>query len=191
MMAPLVLAILLIAAAAAGAYYANRPHEGVMMEKEEGAMMEKEDSGAMMEKKEGTMMEKRPEATPEPSPTAGTEQSTGQLVAEFSMAGYTNAVKTGKVAVLYYYANWCPICRAEFPKFQAAVRTLADVRVSAFRVNYNDTDTDTDETTAAKTFQVGSQHTLVIVKNGELAFKGSTAGWTETQYTEKIREFLP
>jgi len=186
MMGPLVLAILLVAAAAAGAYYATRPQEGATMQKEEDAAMGEKDGSAMVEQKEeGAMMEKSPEAMPESSPEAS------QMVTEFSMAGYTNAVKTGKLAVLYYYANWCPICQREFPVFQGAIRDLNDGRVASFRVNFNDSDTDSEETAAAKTFQVGSQHTLVIVKNGNLAFKGSVAGWTQEQFTEKIREFLP
>lgn len=181
MIAPLVLALLLVAAAAGGAtYYVRQTGRAELTTGPDIPVGPRESSPS-------------PTATVSVSPAGepSAPPAAAQMVAEFSMAGYTNAVKTGKLAVLYYYANWCPVCKAEFPTFQASIRDLNESRVASFRVNYNDSDTDSEETAAAKTFQVGYQHTLVIVKNGNLAFKGSVAGWTQEQFTEKIREFLP
>lgn len=113
------------------------------------------------------MLPETGEAPPSVSPAPHT------LVTEFSMAGYMNAVKTGKLVVLYFYANWCPSCKEQFPKFQAAIAELANPRVAAFRVNYNDSDTDSEEKTAAQTFQVGSEGTLVIVKDGKNVYKSN------------------
>jgi len=178
MIAPLVLAVLFVAAAFGGAFY------------DAAQRLAGPDTGSDIPvgpREESPSPSPAESAVPGPSATP----TAAQLVNEFSMAGYTNAVKTGKVAVLYYYADWCPVCQAEFPVFQEAVRELNESRVVAYRVNYNDSDTDAEEKAAAKTFQVGSQHTLVVVKSGTLAFKGSTAGWAKDDYLARIREFLP
>jgi thiol-disulfide isomerase/thioredoxin len=166
MVLPLVLAVLLVLAAVLGARYAGTgPAESASPSPEPSATVSESPAAA---------------ASPTPSlpPHA--------LVGEYYLADYMHAVKTGKLVVLYFYANWCPVCKEEFPKFQTAIAGLSEPRVAAFRVNYNDSDTDDDEKTAAKTFQVGSQHTLVIVKDGKEAYQSSAP----VDYLSVIREHL-
>ena len=61
---------------------------------------------------------------------------------DFNKSDYEKAIASDKVVILYFYASWCPICQAEFPKMQQAFDSLSTDKVVGFRVNYNDSDTD-------------------------------------------------
>lgn len=108
---------------------------------------------------------------------------------DFNKADYDVALKSDKLVVLYFYANWCPICRVEFPKMQEAFNELTTDQVIGFRVNYNDSETDDDEKSLAKQFGVAYQHTKVLVKNRERILK-SPEGWDKNRYTNEISKAL-
>jgi hypothetical protein len=81
-----------------------------------GTMMMGQGTGTMM-KKEDTMMKK------EDAMMDGGMMYKGAVLAgkaspllDFNKADYDTAVKSGKLVTLYFYANWCPLCKAEFPK---------------------------------------------------------------------------
>lgn len=71
-------------------------------------------------------------------------------------------MREGKPIILFFFANWCPTCAAEEPVFRQQIAETAHT-VKAFRVNYNDSDTDADERALAKEFSVFLQHTLVYL----------------------------
>ena len=108
---------------------------------------------------------------------------------DFKKADYDEALKTDKLIVLYFYANWCSICKEEFPKMQEAFDELNTDRVIAFRVNYNDNETDDAEQDLARQFGVAYQHTKVFVKNGERVLK-SPESWDKNRYLSEINEFI-
>lgn len=108
---------------------------------------------------------------------------------DFVKTDYDSALGSDKLIVLYFYANWCPICRAEFPLMQAAFDDLKNDQVIGFRVNYNDSDTDSDEKALAKQFGVAYQHTKVFVKNGTRTLKAPD-GWDKKRYLEEIAKGL-
>ena len=142
----------------------------VMMEKEEGVMMEKKE-GETVVKYSGIVL-------------AGKSAP----LLDFTKADYDAALKTDKLVVLYFYANWCPICKAEFPKMQEAFNELDTDRVIGFRVNYNDNQTDKDEENLAREFGIAYQHTKVFVKNGERILK-SPEGWDKNRYFQEINKY--
>ncbi|MGB2791549.1 MAG: thioredoxin family protein, partial [Candidatus Moraniibacteriota bacterium] len=79
---------------------------------------------------------------------------------DYTKSAFDQAV--GKRRVLFFYANWCPICRPADSDIRANVAKLpADV--AGLRVNYNDTDTDSDEKALAKEYGVTYQHTFVQI----------------------------
>lgn len=108
---------------------------------------------------------------------------------DFDLRDYETALPTDKLIVLYFYANWCPICREEFPKMQAAFNELTTDQVIGFRVNYNDDETDADEKSLAREFGVAYQHTKVFLKNGSRVLKAPD-GWDKDRYLTEINKFL-
>jgi thiol-disulfide isomerase/thioredoxin len=121
---------------------------------------------------------------------------TGQILAGqaspllvFNQTDYQQALQNKKLVVLYFYANWCPICRAEFPKMESAFNKLTTDQVVGFRVNFNDNETDDTERDLARQFGVAYQHTKVFIKNGERVLK-SPESWEEEKYFTEINGFL-
>lgn len=177
------LAIFSIVLFGCNVYVATEP-----MEKKD-AMMEKNDAmtkeGAVMEK-EGEMMKKE-EAMTDKSGYAGKTlagtDATKYL--DFNKADYDKALKEKKKILLYFYANWCPICKREQPETFAAFNELKDPDLIGFRVNYRDSDTDADEEALAKEFGVSYQHTKVILKNGERVGKFPDS-WDKQRYLEEL-----
>ncbi len=104
---------------------------------------------------------------------------------DFTKADYEKATASGKLVVLYFYANWCPLCKAEFPVMQEAFNGLSSEGVIGFRVNYNDNQTDADEVALAREFGVAYQHTKVFVKSGKQILK-SPESWGKDRYLSEI-----
>ncbi len=129
--------------------------------KDAGVMEKKEDNGAMMKEK--------------------------SEIIEYTKADFDAALASNKLVVLYFYANWCPLCRAEFPKMQEAFVELSDNSVVGFRVNFNDNETSADEEALAREYGVAYQHTKVFIKNGERVLKAPDS-WDKERYIEEINK---
>lgn len=91
--------------------------------------------------------------------------------------------------VLYFYANWCPICRAEVPELYAAFSELKNPEVVGFRINFNDNETDELEQALASDSGIVYQHTKVFLKNGELVLR-SPENWDKERYLKEINKAL-
>jgi thiol-disulfide isomerase/thioredoxin len=136
------------------------------------------------------------DSNPEQAQTApqGKETVTGIVIAgkaspylEFTQEGYETALKDKKVIVLNFYADWCPICRAELPDVKAAFDALDNRDVVGFQVNYNDPDTDAPEKALAKQYGVTYQHTKVILKDSQQVLK-ETAQWSKEEFITEINK---
>ena len=106
---------------------------------------------------------------------------------EFNKADYEKALAEDKVIVLYFYANWCPICKAEQPEVFAAFDELNKENVIGFRVNYKDTETDADEQALAKKFGITYQHTKIIIKDGQRVLRAPDS-WDKERYITEINK---
>lgn len=108
---------------------------------------------------------------------------------DFSVADYAAARESGRMIVLFFYANWCPICKAEMPKIEQAFNQLTSDQIVGFRVNYNDSDTDDVEKSLAREFGIAYQHTKVFVKDGAVILK-SGESWDSARYVQEITKAL-
>jgi|GEM_PF-831365 len=170
--------------------FAACPDDGAMkkddaMMKDDEAMMK--DDGAMMEKKDDAMMQEGDSMMLQFSGTVLAGSKAPLL--DFNKADYDKALASDKLVVLYFYADWCPLCRAEFPKMQQAFHELSTDKVVGFRVNYKDSFTDADETALARQFGVGYQHTKVFLKGGQQVLKAPDS-WEKARYTSEIGKFI-
>lgn len=138
-------------------------------------------NGALL-KKGDIKIEKKTQAIPY---TGTVLAGTSAKLLDFTKADYDAVVKSDNLIVLYFYANWCPICKAEFPKMQEAFNSLTSNNVVGFRVNYNDNETDDAERDLAREFGVAYQHTKILLKNGEKVLK-SPEGWEKDRYLSEI-----
>jgi thioredoxin 1 len=71
-----------------------------------------------------------------------------------------------KRRVLFFYANWCPLCKPADTDFQANSTKIPE-DVTLIRVNYNDTDTEQAEKDLAQKYGVTYQHTFVQIDSEE------------------------
>lgn len=168
-------------------------HNDSMTEnKSDDAMTEKGEDGAMTEgNKDGdNMMEEK-------NGEAMVKGYTGEVLAgdtapliNFNRADYEQALTEDKLVVLYFYANWCPICRVEVKNaLYPAFNELDTDKVVGFRVNYKDSNTEPSEEDLAKEFGVGYQHTKVFLKDGQRILKAPD-GWDKDRYLEEINKAL-
>ena len=105
---------------------------------------------------------------------------------EFNQAAYQQALDENKIILLYFYANWCPLCTKEQPEIFSAFNELNNPEVVGFRVNFRDSDTDQDEVELAKKYGISYQHTKVILKNGERILK-SPESWNKERYLQELQ----
>jgi len=205
---PVIIAIVAVVLVLGGVvYYANQSRtqedkmtqEEAMMEQkamEEKEAMEQKEKDAMMEKPaevmtgkdEGAMMDKG-ETMMKYSGAVLAGKSAPLL--DFNKADYDAAIASDKLVVLYFYANWCPICKEETKNsLYPAFSELTTDRVVGIRINYKDSDTDKDEKNLAKQFGVAYQHTKVFVKNGKQVLKAPDS-WDKARYLAEINKALP
>lgn len=205
---PAVIALIALVLVAGGVIYfqSNRPDE--VMEKDGqpaknsseenlGGQVMEEDSMMSEDNMEGDeqMMDEDDSMMEDEMMMEGDLSISGKVIAgtsaklvEFNQADYEAALKTDKLVVLYYYANWCPVCREEtqnalYPAFDE----LGNDNVIGFRVNYNDNETDNNEKDLAREHGVAYQHTKVFVKNGERILK-SPESWDKDRYFDEIEK---
>lgn len=133
--------------------------------KEEGAMMETGEEGT--EESGDAMMDDEGAMTEGPELLAGSR--TPYYV--YNKELYEEALAEGKTVYLEFYADWCPICTADEPKILEFFNTQTKEDLVAFRVNYNDDDTDADEEALAEEYGITYQHTRVIIKDGQTIYR--------------------
>lgn len=183
MATPLILIMLLVGAALVGALYfasQNRP---------ETSPTPKPGVSPNAQAPAGSSGQ---DVAPSSPASAGSFTASGEVFAgsttpfvNFNQQDYDVALREGRVILLYFYANWCPICRVELSRLESAFNELALENVVGFRVSYNDNETDDAEENLARQFGIAYQHTKVILKNGQQTLKdGST--WGKGTYIEKL-----
>lgn len=203
---PVIIFVAALVIALGGTIYftaVNKPveHTGTQEVTGEGEMSEETmtETEAAMEKEGEAMMEEEGLMEVDKNAMAaegGLMEYSGAVLAgesapllDFQKTDYETALKSDRLIVLYFYANWCPICKAEFPLMQGAFNDLTTNEVVGFRVNYNDNETDADETALAREFGVAYQHTKVFVRTGERLLKAPDS-WSKSKYLSEIEKII-
>lgn len=100
----------------------------------------------------------------EPTATVNDESSapadTNSRYVEYANDILSQTANTRRV--LFFYANWCPICLPADSNFKENADKIP-LDVTLIRVNYNDTDTDKEEKDLANQYGVTYQHTFVQI----------------------------
>lgn len=107
---------------------------------------------------------------------------------EFDKESYEAALSEGKYVFLDFYANWCPICKAEEPAIKAAFNELEAENVVGFRVNYNDDQTDNNEKALAKRFGITYQHTKIVAAPDEKVVSRTLKQQSRQEVVNQIKE---
>ncbi len=146
-------------------------------------------SEAMMAKdKADSAMKKTGEAMAKSSYAGEVLAGSSSKYLSFVKADYDAALKSDNVILLDFFANWCPICRAETPELKAGFDALTTDKVVGFRVNYNDSDTDADEKALATQFHIPYQHTKVILKGGKEVGRSSDQ-WDKGTVLSELKKY--
>lgn len=119
-----------------------------------GSMMEKEQQGEATKSATGAEMQKegedvREEAMEKPS-------ALKPYYVSYSAEAAAQARAEGRPVVYYFWAAWCPICRADEPVIVARIEK-SGLPVAGFRVNY-----DTEPALKTK-YKIPYQHTTVFL----------------------------
>lgn len=109
---------------------------------------------------------------------------------DYRKADYDEALNSGKPIFLYFYANWCPICKEETANaLYPAFNEFNQDGLVGFRVNYKDNETDENEVALAREFGVGYQHTKVLIKDGKAVLK-SPESWDKARYLAEMKKLV-
>jgi len=188
---PLVLAIILALAALAGAaYFASQQRDDSTPADDTGQAQQKSPGGSenVIDKEEiGSG-----DTSAAPSDPQGSFVATGEVLAgsttpfvDFNQSDYDRALRENRFIVLYFYANWCPICRVELTRLKPAFDELELPNVVGFQVSYNDNQTDDFEENLARQFGIAYQHTKIFLKGGQQVLKNGET-WSKARYIEEI-----
>lgn len=214
---PIVIAILALLVLGGGFYVVSETknddediemHGDAIMDEErdsfsDDAMMEKGDAVGAMEQNDAIMddgdtsvEEKTEDSMMMDDQSMHSDEFTGNVLAgksapllDFNKKDYEKALASKKVVVLYFYANWCPDCKKEFPLMEEAFNMLDTSNVIGFRVNYKDSETDHDEEALASEYGIAYQHTKVLLKDGKRIQK-SAESWNRDRYLSEINTAL-
>lgn len=104
----------------------------------------------------------------------------------FTQSAYDAAKNENKVIFLEFYANWCPICKEQAPSLTEGLESIHSDKLVAFRVNYNDSETDASEIALAQQLNVTYQHTHILLGSDGKELLRSNEQWSVTDVKEKI-----
>lgn len=103
---------------------------------------------------------------------------------EFNQKDYEAALAKGKIVYLEFYANWCPICRAQEEDLIEGINKLTRADVAGFRVNFKDDQTDEDEKALAAKYKIPYQHHKIVVKDGNVVIDSAETWDAQTLISE-------
>ncbi len=104
---------------------------------------------------------------------------------EFDRRKYENALIFNSDIFLYFYSGWCSICVGELPMAIRALENWNGQNILAFRVNFDDANTDDEEKVIAKELDVDHQYTKVFIKDGKVVLKDGNP-WMNEDFVNNL-----
>ena len=137
-----------------------------------------------------------PQPPPPPPPTPSPQAQAnyiGTILAgdaaapllDFNQADYETATASGDLVALYFFAEWCPLCAADFPKMESAFDQVSGDDVVGFRVNYKDSNTDAYEQQLAQDLNVPYQQAKIFLRNGQIV-SSSFDAWPASRWLDTL-----
>lgn len=150
----------------------------IFIQRPEQLAMEKAKEQAMMPTITVSAMVKEEEVMVKPTETVMMDKAKESRYTVFASAMELKKV-TAEKKVLYFYANWCPTCIPANAEFESRYKEIPE-NVVVVRVNYNDTDTNSEEKALATRYGITYQHTFVQVDaKGDVVKKWNGGGLDE------------
>ncbi|MCR4264293.1 MAG: hypothetical protein NUV98_06270 [Candidatus Roizmanbacteria bacterium] len=103
----------------------------------------------------------------------------------FDSHRYEQALADEQVLVLYFCSAEDPICQVESPDIAEGFDKLTVSNVVGFQIDYNQETMSEYEKNLVETFDIDTQHTKLVLVDGEEALRSSEA-WTTPRFVEAI-----
>lgn len=127
------------------------------------------------------------ETTTQQIPEVANQQTSNYK--DYSSEEYQKALRDQKIVLLYFIANWCPICREQEPiNIQVMKELEQDSQILAFRVHILDSETTKETEELADGFGVTYQHTYVIIKPGGVVSSTYTGPLTNEEIKNRLQK---
>jgi hypothetical protein len=108
---------------------------------------------------------------------------------EFNLKDYQKVTADGDVILLYFYTDRNTICVAEESKVFKSFNDMANAKMIGFKVHFEDDYATDSEKELAKSLNITSAHTKVILKNGIIKQKDSRS-WDISTYAAQMSSYL-
>jgi thiol-disulfide isomerase/thioredoxin len=118
-----------------------------------------------------------PEASPE---RARESRDLSPYYIAYSPEAVAAARKEGRPIVYYFWAVWCPICKAEEPKIKSWIEN-SGLPVAGFRVNF---DTQSD---LKSQYKVPYQHTTIFFDKNGVEVDRNFGPVTEAEFLDDLK----
>ena len=115
-----------------------------------------------------------------PVPSSNDNDVRSSIYEDFTQAKYDAAIAAGEPIYLYFWATWCPTCRAQTPINERLFNSYNGF-IHAFKINILDNDVDAEEDAIAKKFNVNRQHTAILIDKSGNEVKRTIGTRSNTQ----------
>jgi thiol:disulfide interchange protein len=106
-------------------------------------------------------------STSDSQPSRTGEEYQAENYRAYTKEEYEASLSEGKIVMLYFTANWCPVCREQEPINKETLMEFSnDPDIVAFRVHILDSEETSETTALADKYDVRYQHTWVIIGKG-------------------------
>lgn len=108
----------------------------------------------------------------------------------FTQSEFDKALSDGHDVLVYFFADWCPSCRAELESFDSSLSKVDRSGIRVFKVNVEDPRNATDEEKAfAKEYDATRRHTKIWIKGGQEVLFDSVQ-YNEDRYLLEFENLL-